>query len=114
MNTDDTDYSRTLNVIRSAIAGGLVGLLTYVASAIGVTALMPRRMEGSRQVVAVAWPFYASAPLVISCIVLVMLLFLPKFYRGPRIVMLIGAGLTIGTGALIGLDLMRRIFEGKF
>jgi hypothetical protein len=99
----------------AAITGGIaLGCLPYLLAALAMMAAIPRRPEGIRQVVNWPWPVYAALPTIVAASVLFS--FIELCIRGKRLraVLLLVAAATLALCTVMGADLLRRDYIGKF
>ncbi|MEX2119242.1 MAG: hypothetical protein WD847_06505 [Pirellulales bacterium] len=98
-----------------AITGGIaLGCLPYLLAALAMMAAVPRRAEGIRQVVNWPWPVYATLPTVVAATVIFSFIELRTRGQRLRIVLLLAAGATLALCTVMGADLLRRDYIGKF
>jgi len=95
-------------------AGLIITLALYIV-VLGLSMyLVPRELENARRVVAAPWPFYATFPSIVACVVgLTIGLFLRGSSRS-RIAFLLGVAIAVFLSLQCCIDLLRRDYIGKF
>lgn len=97
----------------AAVCGLLFGCAAYaVALAISIS-LAPRRSENIREIVDLSWPIFATLPSLLAFVTLPVAIIGISQLR-TRIYLFLSFSAAVGACSYFALELLRRVYIGKF
>lgn len=109
------DEDKALQRFRAGLfasSSAMFGLLSYLAAMVITMLFVPRRAEGIRDVVDLAWPTYALLPTFLSFAALLMIAPMMPSQRS-RYAFIAVFTLAIAGCTFFGIDILRRDYIGK-